>query len=157
MHEQMAERAERLPSARCGALAVCAGDGMRELFRSLGAETLDGGPTLNPSTEELLAGIDAVPAEEVVVLPNSPNVFMAAERAAELAGKPVHVVASRSQQAGLTAAVALMPDRSAADNADGMTQALRDIRLGSVAPAAREDVHGRFDVGDAVGFVEDEI
>ncbi|HWV84995.1 MAG TPA: DAK2 domain-containing protein [Capillimicrobium sp.] len=157
MHEQMAERAERLPSARCGALAVCAGDGMRDLFRSLGVEVLDGGATLNPSTYELLAGIHAVPAEEVVVLPNSPNVFMAAERAAELAEKEVRVVASRSQQAGLTAAVALMPDRPAADNADAMTQALREIRIGSVAPAAREDVHGRFAVGDAVGFVEEEI
>ena len=71
---------------------------------------LGGGPTLNPSTHELLAGIHAVPSEEVVVLPNSPNAIMAAERAAELAEKAVRVVASRSQQAGLAAAVARMAD-----------------------------------------------
>ncbi len=157
MHEQVAERAERLEHARCGAVAVVAGEGMHALFASLGVSVLDGGNTLNPSTYELLAAVHAAPADEVVLLPNSPNVIMAAERAAELAEKTVCVVPSRSQQAGLTAAVALMPDRAASDNAEAMNAALRDIRLGSVAPAAREDVHGRFAIGDAVGFVEDEI
>ena len=65
---------------------------------------LDGGPTMNPSTYDLLAGIHAVPAEEVVVLPNSANVIMAAERAAELSEKQVLVVPHASQQAGLAAA-----------------------------------------------------
>ena len=74
MREQVLERAERLGHATadvCGVLAVVSGDGMAELFRSLGATPLDGGPTLNPSTYELLAGIHTVAAEEVVVLPNS--------------------------------------------------------------------------------------
>ena len=62
---------------------------MARLFEWLGCHVLDGGATLNPSTHELLAGIHGVPAEEVVVLPNSPNVIMAAERAAELAEKGV--------------------------------------------------------------------
>ncbi len=113
MHVQMQERAARLATQRCGALAVVAGDGMRGLFASLGVAVLDGGPTLNPSTYELLAGIHDVPAEEVVVLPNSPNVVMAAEHAAELSEKVVRVSAARSQQAGLAAALALDPDRSA--------------------------------------------
>jgi len=130
---------------------------MRSLFEGLGVTPLDGGPTLNPSTYELLAGIHAVPAEEVVVLPNSANVIMAAERAAELSDKPVCVVASKSQQAGLTAAVGLSPDRPAAENARVMEESLVSLRIGSVAPAAREDAHGRFSVGDAVGFVEDEV
>jgi DAK2 domain fusion protein YloV len=157
MHEQVADRAGRLEHVRCGAVAVAAGEGMRALFGSLGVAIVDGGPTLNPSTRELLNAVQALPADEVVLLPNSPNVIMAAERAAELAEKTVCVVPSRSQQAGLTAVVALMPDRAAADNAAAMLDALKEIRLGSVAPAAREDVHGRFAVGDAVGFVEDEI
>jgi DAK2 domain fusion protein YloV len=156
MHEQVEQRAGRLVS-RCGALAVCAGDGMRALFTSLGVDVLDGGATLNPSTQELLAGIGRVPAHEVVVLPNSPNVIMAAERAAELADKRVRVVPSRSQQAGLTAAVALLGDRDAEENARAMNEALIELRIGSVAPAARDDVHGRFVIGDAVGFVEDEV
>lgn len=156
MHEQVQRRANRL-HARCGALAVTAGDGMRTLFRSLGIDVLDGGATINPSTFELLAGIHAVPADEVVVLPNSPNVIMAAERAAELAEKVVVVVRATSQQAGLAAGVALTGERSAAENAAVMGQALEAIRIGSVAPAAREDRQGRFVIGDAVGFVEDEI
>ena len=159
MRDQVSTRAERLaePHARCGALAVAAGEGMRGLFESLGVRVLDGGPTLNPSTHELLAGIHAVPAEEVVVLPNSPNVIMAAERAAELSDKVVRVVPTRSPQAGLTDAVALSADRGAAANAAAMEDALEALRIGSVAPAAREDVQGRFGVGEAVGFVEDEI
>jgi uncharacterized protein len=163
MSAQVADRDARLSAnggaapARSGALAVVSGAGLRALFESLGAHVLDGGATLNPSTHELLAGIHAVPAEQVVVLPNSPNVRMAAERAAELAEKDVVVVATRSQQAGLAAAVALQPDRAAAANAAAMEEVLAGLRTGAVAPAARGDAGGRFGVGDAVGFVEEEI
>jgi uncharacterized protein len=118
---------------------------------------LDGGPTLNPSTHELLAGIHAVPAEQVVVLPNSANVRMAAERTAELAEKDVAVVPTRSQQAGLSAALALVPERGAAENAAAMGDVLAALHTGGVAPAARADAGGRFAIGDAVGFVDEEI
>ena len=167
MHAQVQARSERLAPAsaagagasqpRCGALAVVAGAGMRELYESLGVAVLDGGPTLNPSTYELLAGIHEVPAEEVVVLPNSPNVVMAAEHAAELSEKVVHVTAARSQQAGLAAALALDPARSAADNLAAVAAALEHLRTGAVAPAARDDGEGRFTAGDAVGFVDEAI
>jgi DAK2 domain fusion protein YloV len=164
MRAQVAQRDARLagnghsaPAARTGVLAVVSGPGMARLYESLGADVLDGGPTLNPSTHELLAGIHSVPAEEVVVLPNSANVIMAAERAAELAEKAVRVVASRSQQAGLAAAVALTTAADADANADAMRVAIAAVRTGAVAPAARDDAAGRFGVGDAVGFVEDEL
>jgi fatty acid kinase len=159
MTEQVAQRSERLAEAiqTCGVLAVVSGSGMRELFESLGAVTLDGGGTLNPSTYELLAGIHDVPAEEVVVLPNSPNVIMAAERAAELAEKSVCVVPSRSMQAGLAAAVALEPGRGATDNAEAMRAALANVRTGAVTEAARDDAEGRFRRGEAVGFVDEEL
>jgi dihydroxyacetone kinase-like predicted kinase len=141
----------------CGALAVVRGVGLTALFEGLGATVLDGGPTLNPSTMEILAGIHDVPAEEVVVLPNSSNVFMAAERAAELSDKKVVVVPSRSQQAGLSAAFALNADRSADENATAMNEALEAVRTGGVAPAARQDPEGRFAIGDAVGYVGDDL
>jgi DAK2 domain fusion protein YloV len=173
MRAQVEERADRLaaaaatgdgagpvlatPTAPCGVLAVVAGDGIRGLYEGLGVQVLDGGATLNPSTYDLLAGIHAVAAEQVVVLPNSSNVFMAAERAAELSEKRVAVVRSRSQQAGLAAAVALDPARDAATNASAMEAALRRVRTGAVAPAAREDSAGRFGVGDAIGFLDDEL
>jgi DAK2 domain fusion protein YloV len=163
MRAQVQKRDERLAGANgggpaaCGALAVVTGAGMRALFESLGVRVLDGGPTLNPSTYDLLAAIHAIPAEEVVVLPNSPNVLMAAERAAELSDKAVHVVPSRSLQAGLAAAVSLDPARRAIENAAAMTETLARVRTGAVAPAARDDVRGRFREGDAVGFVEEQI
>jgi DAK2 domain fusion protein YloV len=164
MRAQVAQRDARLtgnghaaPAARTGVLAVVSGPGMARLYQSLGAHVLEGGPTLNPSTHELLAGIHSVPAEEVVVLPNSANVIMAAERAAELAEKAVRVVASRSQQAGLAAAVALTTAADADANANAMRGAIAAVRTGAVAPAARDDAAGRFGVGDAVGFVEDEL
>ena len=159
MTEQVQERSARLAEAvkACGVLAVVSGSGMQELFESLGVVALDGGGTMNPSTYELLAGIHAVPAEGVVVLPNSPNVIMAAERAADLAEKTVHVVPSRSMQAGLAAAVALDAARGAQENARAMTEALEHVRTGAVTGAARDDVEGRFRRGEAVGFVDERL
>jgi DAK2 domain fusion protein YloV len=161
MRAQIEQRDERLAAPgtvdRCGALAVTTGEGMRSLFESFGVRALDAGPKLNPSTYELLAAIHAVPAEEVVVLPNSPNVVLAAERAAALSDKAVDVVRSHSLQAGLAAAVGLDPRRSAVENAAAMSGAIGRIRTGAVAAAARDDVQGRFRGGDAVGFVEDQL
>jgi len=163
MRQQVQQRDDRLagdtpaPAAVCGAVAVTTGEGMRSLFEGLGVRALDGGPTLNPSTYDLLAAIHALPTEEAIVLPNSPNVVMAAERAAELSDRTVRVVLSRSPQAGLAAAVALDPARAAADNARAMDEALTRIRTGAVAPAARDDAQGRFRQGDAVGFVEEQL
>jgi dihydroxyacetone kinase-like predicted kinase len=130
---------------------------MRALFESLGVDVLDAGPRLNPSIYDLLAAIHAADAEQVVVLANSPNVVLAAERAAELSDKTVRVVRSRSQQAGLAAAVSLDSTRTAEQNAWAMTQTLERVRTGAVAPAARDDAQGRFREGEAVGFIEEEI
>jgi DAK2 domain fusion protein YloV len=173
MHEQVARRAARLAAAgdpgatwsapldgrRCAVLAVCAGDGVAALFHQLGAQPLDGGPTLNPSTDELLQAIDALGASDVVVLPNSPNVVMAAEHAGRMASADVVVVPTRSPQAGLAAAVAIGvdADADAASVAAAMVDALEHVRTGGVAPAARPDPAGRFVIGDAVGYVEEEL
>jgi len=145
------------PRVRCGALAVVSGAGLTRMYRELGVHTIDGGPTLNPSTYELLAGIHEVPAEEVVVLPGSANVVMAAERAADLSDKQVLVVPATSQQAGLAVAVALRSDRGVGENAQAMHEALDALRTGAVAQAARADAQGRFLEGEAVGFVEEQV
>ena len=161
MHEQVQRRDDRLTGDAieqlCGALAVSTGDGTSALFESLGVRVLEGGPTLNPSTYDLLAAIHATPAEEVVVLPNSANVVMAAERAAELSDKRVQVIPSHSLQAGLAASVSFDGARGAAENASAMLETLARVRTGAVAAAARDDAQGRFREGDAVGFVEDEL
>ncbi|HXC23817.1 MAG TPA: DAK2 domain-containing protein [Solirubrobacteraceae bacterium] len=152
-----AKKAGTHARVRCGALAVVSGSGLARMYSELGVHTIDGGPTLNPSTYELLAGIHEVPAEEVVVLPGSANVVMAAERAAELSDKQVLVVPATSQQAGLAVAVALQSDRGVHENAQAMHEALEALRIGAVAPAARADAQGRFQQGEAVGFVEEQV
>ncbi len=158
MREQMAERSARLGAAeRTGALAVAAGEGLERLFAELGANVVPGGETLNPSTYELLAGIHGVDAPEVLVLPSSSNVVMAAERACELSEKPARVVPATSQQASLLALIELDPAASAEENAEQLEEALASVATGGVAPAARDDAQGRFKQGDAVGFAGDEI
>jgi uncharacterized protein len=160
MHEQVAGRRARLGTGRTAVVAVAGGDGMKSMFKSLGATVVDGGPTLNPSTQDLLAAIELCPGEEVVLLPNSRNVIMAAEEAARLAGadgRTVVVVPSIAQQAALAALVELDPSEDAAANAERLEAGLAEIRVGAVAPAARDDADGRFRRGDSVGFAGDEI
>jgi DAK2 domain fusion protein YloV len=158
MREQMAKRDARLGAVgRTGVVAVAAGDGLQRLFGELGAHVVPGGETLNPSTYELLAGIHSVSSEEVLVLPSSSNVIMAAERACELSDKPARVVAATSQQASLLALVELDPEARLEENAERLGEAIEGVAIGGVAPAARDDAQGRFKKGDAVGFVKGEI
>jgi dihydroxyacetone kinase-like predicted kinase len=157
MHEQIADHRLRLASGRSAVVAVVSGEGMRELFEDAGAIVVDGGPTLNPATNDLLRAIEACPADEVVVLPNSANVVLAAREAAELAEKPVEVVECDSQQAGVLAVVAIKPELDAKANASRLAEELATVRTAAVAPAARDDVEGRFVRDDAVGFVGGEI
>ncbi|WP_210492718.1 DAK2 domain-containing protein [Patulibacter sp. SYSU D01012] len=174
MHEQVAANAAKVAARSAGAVAaaaaaepaartrsalvaVVAGDGVAAGFAALGARLVDGGTTMNPSTADLVRAVDEAPADEVVLLPNNPNVRMAAERAAELAEKPVAVVPTRSLQAGLAIAVEHAPDDDAATNAARLQELLDELATGGVAPSARKDPAGRFDVGDALGYVGDEL
>jgi hypothetical protein len=159
MHEQVADRSARLAGeaagpeqAGCAVVAVASGEGVKRLFSELGVLVVDGGSTMNPSTYELLAGIHAAAGAEVVVLPNSPNVILAAERACELSDKPAAVVPTTAPQEGLAALLAFDPARSAQDNAAAVGSAAGTLRIGGVAPAARDDAQGRFTAGDAVGY-----
>ena len=159
MHQQVGARHQRLEAGQpaSGVLAVVSSEGMAELYRSLGVTPLVAGPTLNPSTYDLLACVHAVAADEVVILPNSGNVLMTAERAAEISEKTVRVVPSRSLQAGLSAALAADPQRSADENLAAMSAALERVRTGAVTAAARDDGDDRFRAGEAVGFVDERL
>jgi len=148
MHEQTAAREERLlhavaaPAAArheaTAVVAVASGGGNRRLFESLGVVVVDGGSTMNPSTADLVAAIDAAGGAETVVLPNSSNVILAAEQAAEHAARPVRVVPTRTLQAGLAAAVAFDATLPAAENAAAMEQAAASVATGAVTIASRD-------------------
>jgi DAK2 domain fusion protein YloV len=151
MHEQTVQREERLleavpdaPRTQSAVVAVVAGDGNRELFESLGAtKIVMGGQTMNPSTAELVAAVDAADAAEVIVLPNNANVILTAEQAAGLAAQPVTVVRTDSIQAGLAVMVSFLPERSAADNAAEMSEVLESVVTGEVTIASRDvDLNG---------------
>jgi len=116
---QIEAREKRLATGgnNTGVLAVVSGPGLRMLYRGLGADVVDGGPTMNPSTDELLAGIHSVGAEGVLVLPNSANVVLAAEHAAELSDRKARVLDRTSQQAGLVAMIELDPSSTLRENA----------------------------------------
>jgi hypothetical protein len=141
----------------CGVIAVATGEGIVSMYRQEGAVVVDPGAKMNPSTYELLAAIHSTGAAEVVVLPNSPNVVMAAERAAELSECNARVVATRSPQEGLAAIVAFNAAASAEENAEALWGAVSALATGGVAPAARDDAQGRFRTGDAVGYAGGEM
>lgn len=158
MRKQIAEREARISADhRTGVVVVGSGDGLEALFGEMGATVVPGGETLNPSTAELLAGIRAVPVESVLVLPNSSNVIMAAERACELSEKKAVVLPTRTQQEGLLALVEFNGEAELDLNHRRMQEAVADLKVGGVAPAARDDAQGRFRTGDAVGFIDGEI
>ena len=151
MHRQTAERNERLEERLVGsngapgalgataAVVVYTGEGNRRLFADLGAGALvDGGPTMNPSAEDILEAIERAGAPEAVVLPNHPNVVMAAQQAAENATCAVHVVPTETIPSGLAAMVAFDRSLPAADNAESMAAAAAEIAAGAVAVASRD-------------------
>src|SRR5439155_11758913 len=113
-----AERTERVAreAGTTGVVAVCLGAGNRRLFESLGAVCVEGGDTMNPSTAEIAGAIESVPEQQVIVLPNSKNVVMAAQHAAQAVGKEVHVVPTHTLQAGLGALVAYDAQHTAEEN-----------------------------------------
>jgi uncharacterized protein len=144
MHVQSAQREGRLAQAgsdderRTAVVAVVAGEGNRRLFESMGATGIvDGGETMNPSTEELLEAIERTRAAEAVVLANNDNVVLAARQAARLAAIPVHVVPSSSIQAGLGAMLAYDPSAGAEPNATAMEGAAAGVATGAVTVASR--------------------
>ncbi len=157
MRRQVAEREARMAGQRTGVVVVSCGDGLKDLFTGMGAHVVEGGETMNPSTSELLAGIREAPTAEVLLLPNSSNVIMAAERACELSEKQAVVLPTRTQQEGLLALVEFDPENAAEDNRDLLARGIAEIRTGGIAPAARDDAGGRFLRGDAVGFIDGEI
>jgi uncharacterized protein len=148
-------RAVRVAEQTAALVAVADGDGLTQIFSSLGAIVVPGGPGNNPSVGELVAAIEAAPADDVVVLPNHKNIVPAAERAAAGSRKRVRVVASLSIPSGLSAAAAFNPLLPLDENAGSMAQAASGSRWGEVARAERdaETPSGKVRAGEWLGLV----
>ena len=132
-----------------GVLAVVQGDGMVAYFHSVapGAVSIvQGGDTLNPSVEEIMNGLDAVPSDAVIVLPNNKNVIGAAEQAANLTDKTAQVIPTTTMQAGIAAIGAFDPDVDIDDNIAVMSDMLNDLHVGDVFKSQRDAQYGNVQV-----------
>ena len=137
-------------------VAVGLGDVVEDALRALGAQrVVAGGQTMNPSTADLLEAIDAVAADEVVVLPNNKNVVPVAEQAAKLASRPAHVVPTKGLVEGLAALLVYDADADGATNAEAMADAARRVVSGQITHAVRDS--GDIAEGDWLGLAGDEI
>jgi uncharacterized protein len=145
-----------LPAVTCAVVAVASGDGLAELFGQLGVQgVVTGGQTLNPSTAELLAAVEAVNAEQVVVLPNNKNIIPVAEQLDALTTKSVRVVPTTSMPAALAALVVYDPEADADVNLAEMTGGAQSVATGEITRAVRDtksDV-GSITAGDWIGLV----
>jgi DAK2 domain fusion protein YloV len=156
--EKTAEAAAYKPT---GFIAVAGGEGFKEIFRSLGADyVIEGGQTMNPSSEDFLNAIYCVPAKEIVVLPNNKNVILAARQAGELCKeKTIYVIPTRSMPQGLTALMSYIHDEGTAENAANMEDAINNIHTAHITTAVRSTVIDGISVtkGDAIGIVDGEV
>jgi DAK2 domain fusion protein YloV len=147
-------------TARVSTVAVVSGLGLEQVLRSLGVTAIvRGGQTMNPSTEELLAAVDACPSQEVIVLPNNKNVVMAAQQAAEHSAKTVKVVATTSVPQGVAALLALDAEAGLGENASAMEAARRSVRTAEVTRAVRATISGGLRVrrGQAIALIDGEL
>jgi len=141
-------------------VAVAVGEGLGHIFRSLGVDVLvNGGQTMNPSTEELVNGIAAAPCQKVILLPNNTNIIMAAKQAIELTDRQVEVVPSPNIPKGIAALLAYNPQADLEVNCSRMVRAMDQTRSGEVTFAVRKARHGDVEIseGDVLGITEDEI
>ncbi len=144
----------------CGVVAVGVGDGVVAILRSMGVHrVVTGGQSMNPSTADLLAAVEAVPADEVIILPNNKNIVPVAEQVDAQSTKTVRVVPTRGIAEGLATLMAYDPQASADDNATAMTAAAADVRTGEVTRAVRDSVSeaGPITEGDYLGLCREGI
>lgn len=122
-------------------LAVSMGEGVGQLLKSIGASAIiEGGQTMNPSTEDIMEAVKAANAENVIILPNNKNIIMAAEQAAEIAEENVIVIPSKTIPQGMAAILAFNPTAQQEKNREGMTEAMEEVKTGQVTYAVRDTV-----------------
>ena len=157
---QAAEAAAAEPNKPFGMVAVALGEGISSIFHDLGVDkVVDGGQTMNPSTDDLLQAIESIRADEVFVLPNNSNIILAAQQAAGLAGKKVWVVPTKSVPMGISAAVAFMGDVSGEENFEAMKEAASHVHTASITYAIRDTNFDGYDIheGDVMGLIDNKL
>ena len=160
------EEAKEEPAApqaakKFGIITVCAGDGLGRLFQSYRADiVVNGGQTMNPSTEDFVKAVGKLNAENIYILPNNSNIIMAAKQAAEVTeGKNVIVLETKSIPQGLSACIVFNPEAEVSDNTAAMEEAIEHVKSGSVTYAIKDTVVDGREIhqGDFMGILDKNI
>ncbi len=140
-------------------MAVTAGDGLAAIFKDLGVSyVVEGGQTMNPSTDDIAKAITKVHAENVYVLPNNSNIIMAAQQTVDIVDCKVHVIPSKTSPQGIAAMLAYDTD-SDADMAEQMTESMQDVITGQITYAVRDSSYDDMEIkeGDIMGMIDGKI
>jgi DAK2 domain fusion protein YloV len=143
-----------------GLVAVVAGQGLVDIFRGLGVDAIvEGGQTMNPSTQDMLTAIQALPYDEVILLPNNRNVILAAKQVLGLTGKKVHVLETHSVPQGVAAVVSFRPERNGTDNMRAMRAEAERVQTIEVTHAVRDTRSNGLKVkkGDVIGLINEKL
>lgn len=148
------------PKEKIAVIAVAAGQGIQDMFQTLGvSKVINGGQTMNPSTEDIVKAAQEVNAESYLILPNNKNIFMSSKQAADILDQETRVVESKSISQGLTAMLGYNPEASLDDNAEAMTSELAYVKSGQVTTSVRDTKIGDLAIkeGDYMGIVDGDI
>ncbi|KZN95707.1 hypothetical protein AZI98_11550 [Aeribacillus pallidus] len=143
-----------------GVIAVAMGSGISDLFTSIGAtKIIEGGQTMNPSTEDFVKAVEQLNAENIIILPNNSNIIMAANQAAQITDKNIRVIETKSVPQGLSALLAFNPELGLEENVKAMEEASRNVKTGQVTYAVRDtSIDGlAIEKGDFMGIYEKTI
>jgi len=150
---------DRLPSLDMSVVSVAIGNGMKEVFRSLGAAAIvSGGQTMNPSVEELLKAVESVPSQKVILLPNNKNIILAASQVHSLTAKEVAVIPSKTMPQGIAALIAFNYEGGLEENVRSMNEAIVAVKTVEITEAARStQIQGlKIKKGQFIAIVDDE-
>lgn len=152
MKEQFRERLKNAPQAvkekkQYGFVAIGMGDGIQKVFSDLNAdEFISGGQTMNPSTEDILAAVNNINADHIIILPNNSNIILAATQAKAMSDKSIHVIPSKSIPQGIAAMLAFKEENDVEKNVKAMTEAVKEVKTGQVTYAVRDTVFNEMEI-----------
>ncbi|MFC4798175.1 DAK2 domain-containing protein [Neobacillus sp. GCM10023253] len=161
-HTPLATAVKETPKEKqgYGIVAVSMGSGVADLFKSIGAHAvIEGGQTMNPSTEDIVKAVKEVNAKKVFILPNNKNIIMAAEQARDVSDEEIYVIPSKTVPQGLSALLVFNPSADAEANTTAMTEALSHVKTGQITFAVRDTQIDGLDIetGDFMGIAEGKI
>lgn len=166
-HNETVSESEEAPAAaepvelkKYGVVAVSAGEGLTEVFKSVNVDMIvEGGQTMNPSTQDLLDAVSKIPAENVYILPNNKNIILAAEQVNDISDKNVIVIPTKNIPQGISAMLVFDAEQDIETNTEAMLEMIQTVKCGQVTFAARDSSVGGFEIheGDVMGMVGSDI